>query len=143
MTGTLLTLGHGYSSTALAELLIPQGWRVMGTTRSADRAGAIAATGVEPVLWQAEPLALALAQADHLLISAAPGPEGDPALALIGLAVIHAVTLGTNLRTLILVTTYVVVILFGFPILLLLLLGLAEGFLNIRARRFGAAPPTI
>ncbi|MCB1335113.1 MAG: SDR family oxidoreductase [Roseivivax sp.] len=84
MTGTLLTLGHGYSSTALAELLIPQGWRVMGTTRSADRAGAIAATGVEPVLWQAEPLALALAQADHLLISAAPGPEGDPALALIG-----------------------------------------------------------
>ncbi|MBH1974549.1 MAG: SDR family NAD(P)-dependent oxidoreductase, partial [Rhodobacteraceae bacterium] len=34
---TLLSLGHGYSATALAARLIPQGWRVIGTTRDPAR----------------------------------------------------------------------------------------------------------
>jgi nucleoside-diphosphate-sugar epimerase len=38
MTPTLLSLGHGYSASALARRLQPQGWRVIGTTRSPDRA---------------------------------------------------------------------------------------------------------
>lgn len=63
------------------------------------------------------------------------------AFGLIGLAVIHALTLGNNVRILILVTTYVLLVLFGFPILFLAILGLAEGFLHIRARRPGGAPP--
>lgn len=63
-------------------------------------------------------------------------------LALIGLAVVHTVTLGTSLRTLVLVTTYVLLILFGFPILLLLLVGLADCVMHIRARRLAGAPPT-
>ena len=63
------------------------------------------------------------------------------AIALIGLAVLHAVTLGGNLRTLILVAIYVLLVLFGFPILLLLLLGLAETVFHLRARRFRGAPP--
>jgi len=80
MTRTLLSLGHGYSAAALARRLIPQGWRVIGTTRDAGRAAAIAATGVEPLLWPTD-LAPVLAQATHLLASAAPDSAGDPLLA--------------------------------------------------------------
>src|SRR3989338_5861714 len=47
---TLLSLGHGYSAQALARLLIPQGWRVIGTTRSAAKAQALRAQGGDPVL---------------------------------------------------------------------------------------------
>ena len=81
MTRTLLSLGHGYSARQLATQLIPQGWRVIGTTRSADKAAGIAATGVEPLIWPGTDLAEALRAADSVLISAGPGPEGDPVLA--------------------------------------------------------------
>jgi hypothetical protein len=58
------------------------------------------------------------------------------ALALIGLAVIHAVTLQNTVRVLILVTVYVVLAFFGgLPIILLTFLGIAEAFLHFRARR--------
>lgn len=81
MDKTLFSFGHGFSSRALADLLIPQGWRVIGTTRSADKMDAIAATGVEPVLWPGTDVTPLLRQAPYLLLSAAPGPEGDPVLA--------------------------------------------------------------
>mgnify|MGYP003608322299 CR=1 FL=1 len=76
---TLLSLGHGYSAAALAALLIPQGWRVIGTTRSQDRIPTLRAQGVEPLLWPCE-IAPALAQATHILASAAPDGSGDPFL---------------------------------------------------------------
>ncbi|MBC2834952.1 SDR family oxidoreductase [Paragemmobacter straminiformis] len=76
---TLLSIGHGYSARALARLLLPQGWRVIGTTRSAATAGELAASGVEPLLLPAS-LAPALAQATHILSSVAPDDEGDPIL---------------------------------------------------------------
>ena len=82
MTGTLLSLGHGYSARALAARLLPQGWTVIGTTRDPDKLGSLAETGIEPILWDREAVERALARADHLLMSAAPGDEGDPALAL-------------------------------------------------------------
>ncbi len=75
---TLLSLGHGYSAAALARRLIPQGWRVIGTTRS--RADALAAQGVEPLLWPGD-LGPALADATHILACAAPDGAGDPFLA--------------------------------------------------------------
>ncbi|WP_262386423.1 hypothetical protein ROLI_005370 [Roseobacter fucihabitans] len=78
---TLLSIGHGYSARALAARLLPQGWRIIGTTRSAEKAAQIAATGVEPVIWPGCDLSAALQQADALLVSAGPGPEGDPTLA--------------------------------------------------------------
>lgn len=81
MNKTLLSFGHGFSARALAPRLIDQGWRVIGTTRSADKAEAIAATGVEPLIWPGSDLIPALTAADALLISAGPGPEGDPVLA--------------------------------------------------------------
>lgn len=65
------------------------------------------------------------------------------ALALIGLAVIHATTFENTVRLLILVAVYVVLVFFGgLPIILLTLLGIAEAFFQIRARRFRGAPPT-
>ena len=74
---TLLSLGHGYSAAALVRHLIPQGWSVIGTTRS--RPEGLRAEGVEPLLWPGD-LAPALARASHILISAAPDANGDPFL---------------------------------------------------------------
>jgi nucleoside-diphosphate-sugar epimerase len=80
MSKTLLSLGHGYSARALAARLIPQGWHVIGTTRSAQKVPAIADTGAEALIWPGGDLTPYLARADALLISAGPGPEGDPVL---------------------------------------------------------------
>lgn len=80
MTGTLLSIGHGYSAEALARLLLPAGWRVIGTTRSAARAQALAASGVEPRVWPGDDLGPDIAAASHVLTSVAPGPTGDPVL---------------------------------------------------------------
>jgi nucleoside-diphosphate-sugar epimerase len=79
MTGTLLSLGHGYTARALARRLIPQGWRVIGTTRSAEKAETLRALGVEPLIWPGD-LGPALARATHLLSSIAPDAGGDPVL---------------------------------------------------------------
>lgn len=76
---TLLSLGHGYSARALARLLVPQGWRVIGTTRSPAKAEAFRAEGVEPLIWPGD-LGPALAEATHILASAAPDAQGDPFL---------------------------------------------------------------
>lgn len=78
MTKTLLSIGHGYSAQALADLLLPQGWQVIGTTRSAERAAELTRHGIEPLIWPGSPLPLA--RATHLLTSVAPGPDGDPVL---------------------------------------------------------------
>ena len=72
---------------------------------------------------------------------AAAGAFGG-ALGLIGLAVLHATTVGNTVRLLILVAVYVVLVFFGgLPLVLLAILGIAEAFLHVRARRFGGAPP--
>jgi nucleoside-diphosphate-sugar epimerase len=76
---TLLSFGHGYSARALTRLL-PEDWRVIGTTRSPDRVEALRAEGVEPVIWPGGDLIPALDAATHLLISAAPDADGDPVL---------------------------------------------------------------
>lgn len=76
---TLLSLGHGYSARSLARRLIPQGWQVIGTTRSPARAEAMRAEGVTPLLWPGD-LGPALAAATHILCSAAPDAAGDPFL---------------------------------------------------------------
>jgi nucleoside-diphosphate-sugar epimerase len=91
MSGTLLSLGHGYSAQALARRLLPQGWRVIGTARRPEALAALAAQGVEPLLWPGTPLGPALARATHLLGSIPPrGAEGDPVLAAEGEAILAA-----------------------------------------------------
>ncbi|WP_322893088.1 MULTISPECIES: SDR family oxidoreductase [unclassified Yoonia] len=81
MTQTLLSFGHGFSARALTGLLRPQGWRIIGTTRSDDKAARLMAEGVEPRIWPGADLRPALDCATHLLISAAPDENGDPVLA--------------------------------------------------------------
>jgi nucleoside-diphosphate-sugar epimerase len=87
MAGTLLSLGHGYSASALGRLLLAQGWRVIGTTRSEQRAAQLAAEGVEARIWPGTDLSGDFAAATHLLSSVAPGPAGDPVIAALGDAI--------------------------------------------------------
>lgn len=85
MTGTLLSVGHGYSARELGRSLGP-GWRVIGTTRSPARADELRAEGVEPVIWPGDDLRPALAAATHVLSSVPPGAGGDPVVAALGKA---------------------------------------------------------
>lgn len=82
---TLLSLGHGYTSSALAARLVPLGWTVIGTCRDPARADLLRATGVEPLLLPAD-LSPALARASHVLAAAAPDAQGDPFLRMAGVA---------------------------------------------------------
>ncbi|WP_226780117.1 SDR family oxidoreductase [Oceaniglobus trochenteri] len=84
MTQNLLSLGHGYSARALAALLLPLGWQITGTTRSAEKAAALAETGIAPLVWPGQDVTGALADASHLLISAGPDDAGDPVLNTMG-----------------------------------------------------------
>lgn len=77
---TLLSLGHGYTAQALARLLQPLGWRVIGTSRTAEGAAKVARGGAEARIWPGADLAPDLARASHLLSSVAPAGE-DPVLA--------------------------------------------------------------
>lgn len=87
MSDTLLSFGHGYSARALASRLIPQGWRVFGTTRSRDKLSEVAAHGAEalvfPSQYGSDRVTAALAAATHLLISTGPTEAGDPVLAVL------------------------------------------------------------
>lgn len=94
---TLLSLGHGYTAQAFARLLRPQGWRIIGTSRTAEGAAAVAASGAEARIWPGADLAADLDRATHVLSSVAP--EGvDPVLARmadqIGRAAPHLAWLG-------------------------------------------------
>lgn len=81
MTKTLLSFGHGYSARALATRLLPQGWRIIGTTRSREKASQLEKDGITPLIWPGADLTGALNCATHLLVSAAPDEAGDPVLA--------------------------------------------------------------
>ena len=85
---TLLSIGHGYSAQALARRLRPDGWRIIGTSRTAAQADAVRATGVEALVWPGD-ISAALADATHLLTSVPPG-EADPVLAELGRAIATA-----------------------------------------------------
>ena len=87
---TLLSLGHGYSARALSNLLVPEGWRVIGTTRAPDKADALRNEGIEPVIFPGGDVAAALGAATHLLSSVAPDEAGDPVLNALGPAIARA-----------------------------------------------------
>ncbi len=84
MAKTLLSIGHGYSARALAPVLLADGWRIIGTTRSEDKVGALQSAGVEAVVWPQTDLRPYLNQASHVLTSVAPNANGDPVLNEIG-----------------------------------------------------------
>lgn len=72
--------------------------------------------------------------------SAVAGAFGA-AVVLIGLAVLHAVTLGLPGRAFLLGGTYFLIAVSGLPLVVIAIVGAAENFLNFRARKFRGAPP--
>lgn len=83
MDKTLLSLGHGYSAAYLAKRLVPQGWRIAGTTRDPDRFDALRDQGITPLLWDRDAILPWLENASHVLVSAGPNESGDPTLNLL------------------------------------------------------------
>lgn len=84
MTKTLLSLGHGYSARTLGRRLAAEGWTVIGTTRSEEKAARLRQEGAEALVWPGEDLRPALARATHLLSSVSPTEAGDPVLLAAG-----------------------------------------------------------
>lgn len=80
MTRTLFVFGMGYTARILARRLLAEGWRVIGTTRSAEKAAVLAAAGIEPLIWPGTDVAPVLGSASHLLISIGAAESGDPVL---------------------------------------------------------------
>lgn len=77
----MLVFGHGYSAAFLTPLLRARGWQVLGTTRGDP--GRVEAAGATSIRWPGEEARLRrdMAMADAILVSAGPGPMGDPVLA--------------------------------------------------------------
>lgn len=84
----LVCIGFGFSARPIAVQLQNRGWKITGTSRSREGAEAIAAAGYDGIAFDPENGCSSfrdsrnspLATATHLLISAAPGELGDPAL---------------------------------------------------------------
>ncbi|MEZ5810544.1 MAG: SDR family oxidoreductase [Rhizobiaceae bacterium] len=75
--------GAGYSGLALADLLAPRGIAIAGTTRSKARFAELKARGVDPYQFDGdldEAIGDRLRSVTHLVVSTAPGEEGDPVL---------------------------------------------------------------
>ncbi len=88
--GTLFCFGLGYSAQALARALLPRGWRVAGTCRTAERAAALAAHGIDAAVFADAPgVRRRLAGATHLLASVPPGAGGDPVIAAYATDIAH------------------------------------------------------
>ena len=83
MENTLLSLGHGYSARYFAKRLVPQGWRIAGTTRDPDKFDDLRAQGITPLLWDRDAILPWLENASHILVSAGPTADGDPTLTLL------------------------------------------------------------
>ena len=75
---TLLCFGYGASAASLAKILLPLGWRVIGTTRDTDK---IKTCDAELHLWDETDLAPLIAESSHILSSIAPSEAGDLVLA--------------------------------------------------------------
>lgn len=90
MDKRLLSFGHGYSARALSARLVPEGWHIIGTTRSAEKMDAIAAMGVEPLLWPGSDPSALVAEFPNILISAGPDASGDPVLAALQASFLQA-----------------------------------------------------
>ncbi|MAZ34122.1 MAG: NAD(P)-dependent oxidoreductase [Thalassospira sp.] len=85
MTEKLFCFGLGFSARLVANHLREEGWKIAGTTRSAEKADALRVQGIEPHIFSDDvPVADirdALKGVTHVLISVPPGGNGDPVLA--------------------------------------------------------------
>ncbi|MFC0288095.1 SDR family oxidoreductase [Kaistia hirudinis] len=80
----LFVFGLGYSATAFVRRSAGDWDSIVGTVRSAEKAAALKAEGIEALLFDGERpdalIAARLRAATHLVLSIAPGEAGDPAL---------------------------------------------------------------
>ncbi|WP_432417025.1 SDR family oxidoreductase [Mesorhizobium australicum] len=81
----IFLFGAGYSARAFAKLAADEADAIAGTTRSESKADALRTAGIQPFLFDgtdvSPQIAAELAQATHLVISAAPTEAGDPVIA--------------------------------------------------------------
>jgi nucleoside-diphosphate-sugar epimerase len=80
--------GMGYSARALGQRALRGGWRVHGTSRTVAGVDRLRAAGYAASLVDGEMRGTetsdALAEASHVLLSPAPGEDGDPILRVFG-----------------------------------------------------------
>lgn len=81
----LFVFGLGYSATAFVDRVRDQAEWIGGTVRTVDKAERMQEGGIEAVVFDGtrsgDGVAAALAQCTHLLVSIAPGEDGDRVLA--------------------------------------------------------------
>lgn len=92
MTQNLFIFGLGYSARVFAQKMLADGWQVTGTTRSEEKAAALAKAGFKPIIYSggvSDDVTTALQAANAVLMSIAPDPDeaeahpefgGDPVL---------------------------------------------------------------
>jgi len=80
----LLFFGFGFCAEALAPHLAARGWQLSSTCRDSEKAARLAKQGIAPIILDGKVLPPnQLAGVSHILLSAAPTPQGDPALPLL------------------------------------------------------------
>lgn len=87
----IFIFGAGYSGKAFARMR-PHGVPIAGTTRSPDKFSGLEAAGIEPFVFDGRlspEIRARLAETTHLVVSAAPGDDGDPVLNAARDAIIH------------------------------------------------------
>jgi len=80
---TVLLLGAGYSARALIPHFLARKYKVLATTRTAQKGERLKAMGVMPLIFEgtlSKALVQALAQSDIILSSVPPNDQGDPFL---------------------------------------------------------------
>ena len=84
MSKHILFFGFGYCAQYMAPLLAAQGWQISATCRDADKAKRLTDNGITPLMLDGAPLSpAALDGVSHIVLSAAPDAQGDPALPLL------------------------------------------------------------
>jgi nucleoside-diphosphate-sugar epimerase len=80
----LVIFGLGYSAGFFARAASAKGWEVVGTVRSAQKAGELSKRGLHTLVFGgfavSAPLAKIIVEADAVLVSAQPDENGDPVL---------------------------------------------------------------
>ena len=84
----LFCFGLGRSAKLLGEILLREGWKVTGTSRSNEGCGRLREDGFSAVVFDGHSpvpdFQTAFSDVSHVLISAPPGPDGDPVLRVHG-----------------------------------------------------------
>lgn len=78
---TLFCFGYGFSARCLSQRLREKGWNIATTARTPEKVAALRDEGIDAHLWPIPSLGDVWGGEVHVLISAAPGEDGDPVLA--------------------------------------------------------------